>query len=448
MRAPFVSTQKRSLASTETTLRASGGSFSFWAWMVALLCLLTPAPVDAHPFAVSSFDARTDGRSIDFAFRFDSISVVELLQRSGEGRDGVQKKDIPNYEDELRAYFDAKFQVLNDGRPCHHKAARVFAYNDKLDKLEWQLRFDCPGELGTLRLESELFLSEENPHQIIGNFRHLRAQERYFFTGGERVATIEVGALKQQEGPLPAMQSSFGPPPGIRIATPPPGAFDKGAPARKADAPTRTPGISPERTAAAAQPVAGEDSSAPTQPMGFGHWFEFGITHIFEGYDHLLFVLCLVIVVTTWKQLALVISAFTLAHSLTLAAGALDLVVVSPKIVEPAVALTILWVALENVLREEPKARARMTFAFGLIHGFAFSGVLREMGIAGGELLVPLLGFNLGVEAGQLAIVVPLFPLVLWVQKEPGRAKRARVLVGMGVAVMAVYWFIERVFLS
>ena len=303
-----------------------------------------------------------------------------------------------------------------------------------------------------MRLKSELFLSEENPHQIIGNFRYKRAQERYFFTGGEREATIVVNDLKQQKGPLPSLQSTFGPPPGVKLARPPKGRSTRARRRRKRPlrlelrASTRRP-LKAKREAEAAAKV----SAAPAkqaQPAGFGHWFEFGISHIFEGYDHLLFVLCLVIVVTTWKRLALVITAFTLAHSMTLALGALDLVVVSPALVEPAVALTILWVALENVFREEPEARARITFAFGLIHGFAFSGVLRDAGMTGGDLFTPLLGFNLGVEAGQLVLVLPLFPGVLWLQKEPERAKRARVAVGIGVAVMAVYWFIERVFLG
>ena len=439
-----------SLSATSTpeqpALRFGGAPVWLCCLLIFASVFVRPTPVDAHPFAVSNFDARTEGSSIDFAFRFDSISVVELLQRKHPEVDEIKKKNIPDYYEELREYFDQKFHVYNDGQRCGHTAPRVFEYAPKIDRLRWELRFNCPGTLGTVTLESELFLSEENPHQIIGNFRYKRAQERYFFTGGERVATIPVNDLKQQKGPLPAMQSTFGPPPGVRIAPPPEGAFDKSAPPKKADPPTRTAGVKPTAEGGAAERRAPEGEGSG--PAGFGHWLKFGISHIFEGYDHLLFVLCLVIVVTTWKQLALVISAFTVAHSITLALGALDLVVVSPSLVEPAVALTILWVALENVFREEPEARARMTFAFGLIHGFAFSGVLREAGMSGGDLFTPLLGFNLGVEAGQLICVMPIFPIVLWLQKEPERAKRARVLVGIGVGVMAVYWFIERVFLG
>ena len=430
---------------------ARGKPVFAWLLLVFVGLLVRPRSVEAHPFAVSSFDARTDGGAIDFAFRFDSTSVVELLRRKHPDAGDLRKKNIADYDAMLREYFDAKFLVFNDDRPCAYGEPRVFEYNEKLDKLMWEIRFDCSGELGTVRLRSELFLSEENPHQIIGNFRHERAQERYFFTGGEREATIVVGELRQQKGPLPAMQSTFGPPPGVKLAVPPEGAIDKGAPPTKAAPPTRTPGISPQSAKASREAVATaseSDEAIRAQPAGFGHWFEFGISHIFEGYDHLLFVLCLVIVVTSWKRLALVITSFTLAHSITLALGALDLVVVSPVVVEPAVALTILWVALENVFRSEPEARARITFAFGLIHGFAFSGVLRDAGMSGGDLLTPLLGFNLGVEAGQLILVLPLFPGVLWLQKQPERAKRARVVVGIGVAVMAVYWFIERVFLG
>jgi hydrogenase/urease accessory protein HupE len=170
-----------------------------------------------------------------------------------------------------------------------------------------------------------------------------------------------------------------------------------------------------------------------------------GIFHILGGFDHVLFVIALVSVVASWSQLAKVVTSFTAAHSITLALGALELVRISPRLVEPLIAASILYVGLENVFRESPRARLGVTFGFGLVHGFGFSGVLRDLGLARAQLAPALVGFNLGVEIGQLMIVAPLAPLV-WLLRRRGAAYRTfRVGANACVALVAAWWFVQRV---
>ena len=163
------------------------------------------------------------------------------------------------------------------------------------------------------------------------------------------------------------------------------------------------------------------------------------------GFDHILFVLSLLLVTKRWRDLAIVITGFTVAHSITLALGALDLVAMPASIAEPLIAASIVYVALENIFRPKPRARLPVTFAFGLIHGFGFSGVLRDMGLPSANLVPSLLGFNLGVEVGQIAIVAPLFPFLLWLQRHRTRAYR-RTTIGTSAvfAVFGAWWLVER----
>jgi hypothetical protein len=115
------------------------------------------------------------------------------------------------------------------------------------------------------------------------------------------------------------------------------------------------------------------------------------------------------------------------------------------RIVEPLIALSVLLVALDALARPKSNARAAVTFAFGLLHGFGLSSVLREAGLSGRELVPALLGFNVGVELGQLLIVAPLFPLVLWLRRRETVYARARLVMCSGVAVLAIVWIVLRV---
>ena len=169
-----------------------------------------------------------------------------------------------------------------------------------------------------------------------------------------------------------------------------------------------------------------------------------GVEHILTGYDHLVFLLGLIILGGTLKSLVGVVSSFTVAHSLTLILATLDLVILPTRFVEAAIALSICYVALENMFVREVRYRWVITFFFGLIHGFGFSNVLREMQLPKSGLAASLLSFNLGVEVGQLAILLLLFPAVLYLS----RRRWHSVAINLTSALMlglGGFWFVQRV---
>lgn len=187
----------------------------------------------------------------------------------------------------------------------------------------------------------------------------------------------------------------------------------------------------------------GQDTSG--RGAGF---FRLGVQHILTGYDHLLFLVALLLRGGRLLSLLKIITAFTVAHSVTLALAVLGVVTIPDRIVEPLIAASIVWVAAENVLlRNAPSHRWLVSFLFGLVHGFGFASAVEPLALPRGRLALALLGFNLGVEGGQALVVAFLSPLLLWMRgsvSEP-RVARAASLV---VAAVGCAWLIERLFLG
>jgi len=196
--------------------------------------------------------------------------------------------------------------------------------------------------------------------------------------------------------------------------------------------------------------VAGE-SVAEAKSSTFSDFFALGMEHIVTGYDHLLFLFALLAVThSVWPALK-IITFFTIAHSMTLAFAGLNLIDLPGTIVEPLIAATIIYVGIENIIRgEHPKGRHWLTFGFGLIHGFGFAGVLREMDISSGDtgILLPLLSFNLGIETGQIAIASLVLPMIWWLNNRLAIAEHCLRGVSVLVSLMGVYWLLERTVLA
>lgn len=172
-----------------------------------------------------------------------------------------------------------------------------------------------------------------------------------------------------------------------------------------------------------------------------------GFTHIVPyGLDHILFVLGIFLLSTRLKSVLLQVTAFTVAHSITLALAIYGVVAVSPRIVEPMIALSIVCVALENLATSELKPwRVAVVFAFGLLHGMGFAGVLRELGLRH-ELLTALIAFNVGVEAGQLTVIAAAFALVAWwARTKPWYRTRFVVPASALIAMVGIFWTVQRV---
>ena len=174
----------------------------------------------------------------------------------------------------------------------------------------------------------------------------------------------------------------------------------------------------------------------------------YGVVHILKGMDHLLFVLCLIWIAGTWQRILLTITGFTIAHSITLALSALDLMRLATPPIEAGIALSVAFLASEVIRgqRDSLTWRFPMSIAslFGLVHGLGFASVLRDIGLAQLHLIPSLLSFNLGVEIGQILFALPVALLMWQVRTRDWAANALRLTMGYGVGAIAAFWFINR----
>lgn len=176
---------------------------------------------------------------------------------------------------------------------------------------------------------------------------------------------------------------------------------------------------------------------------------ELGYEHIVpKGLDHILFVLGLFLLSARLRPLLWQVTAFTVAHSITLGLTIYGVLSLPSSIVEPLIALSIMYVGLENIWVKELKPwRIALVFLFGLLHGMGFAGVLSELGLPESDFLTALLFFNVGVEAGQLSVILGSFILVFWLLKDERRYRQWVIVpFSIMIALMGGYWLIERLF--
>jgi hypothetical protein len=183
----------------------------------------------------------------------------------------------------------------------------------------------------------------------------------------------------------------------------------------------------------------------------FKIYLELGFTHIIPlGFDHILFILSLYLLSPKLKTIIWQATAFTIAHSITLGLALYGVVSVPSHIVEPIIALSIMFVAIENIITEKLRpTRILLVFIFGLIHGLGFAGVLKDLGLPKGEFINALVSFNIGVELGQIAIILGAWLLFgKWFSHKPWYRKFIVNPLSALIAVIALYWTIERIFFA
>jgi hydrogenase/urease accessory protein HupE len=222
----------------------------------------------------------------------------------------------------------------------------------------------------------------------------------------------------------------------------------------RADEPTVEVSLEPDTDA------AGPHASPAPQPS-FRQFFALGVRHILTGYDHLLFLFALLLACRGWRAVLGVVTCFTVAHSITLALAGLDLVRVPARIVEPLIAATIVAVGVENLYLSLSNGRAGaadgapalhrsryvLTFVFGLLHGFGFAMALRELGLGArsAPILRPLLGFNLGVEVGQVAVAAIALPILWQLRRVPLFARHGGRALSAAIAGVGLIWLLQRI---
>jgi hypothetical protein len=199
---------------------------------------------------------------------------------------------------------------------------------------------------------------------------------------------------------------------------------------------------------------------SPSKWRAFVEYLQAGVWHILSGIDHLLFLLSLLLpAVLLWRDgrwepvtqarpalisILKVVTAFTLAHSITLTLAALDVVRLPSRLTESVIAASIIVAALNNIFPIVTDSRARIAFAFGLLHGFGFASVLSDMGLPHGARVVSLLAFNLGIEAGQLAVVLTVMPIVYGIRAGAFYRRGVMPWGSAAIALIATVWLVQR----
>ena len=375
----------------------------------------------------SKYEATAIGRNIAFVFALDRGAVLQLLERE-VAHAKVDPRAIETYRAYFSDYLFRRFSVGNDGVACSHPAELGrFFWDEPTGRVLAVTKYRCAAELDELTIRSLVTHDLPIPHELVGDLQYRHALVRSFFSGDDVEAQIALGSLPQSADA------------GGAAAGRARGRFSYvGVPDRE------------RRYTALAQTELGVELRAEAandvHPLEtLWHFIGQGVLHIFTGYDHILFILTLLLAVGTWRRLAVIVTSFTAAHSITLAVATLGLVTIPARVIEPLIALSVLLVAADALLRPGANARATVTFGFGLVHGFGLSNVLRDLGLSGRELAPALLGFNVGVEVGQLAIVAAVFPLLRVLRQRHDTYASARRLFCGSVAVVAMFWIVLRV---
>lgn len=263
----------------------------------------------------------------------------------------------------------------------------------------------------------------------------------------QAVAATKVVPKKARATPPAPAKAPLGTAPKVAAKPEPPKPASAAAPAPVAPAvgEIAPPVASPPPMVQEATPV--ETAPPPARGSAVATYLQMGFTHILpQGLDHILFVLGLFLLGSNTKALLKQITAFTVAHSITLALATLNVVRLPGRVIEPLIALSIAVVAVENLFAKEVRPwRTLVVFAFGLVHGLGFAEVFADAGLSGGGLLTALLSFNVGVELGQLTVVGMALLAVGWFRKDERYRRAVVVPASLAIAAISLFWTVERV---
>ncbi len=433
-------------------------------WLLScLLALASMSPAWAHKASDAYLSLSQHGGVLslrwDVALR--DLDAVTSLDSNDDGR--LTWGEVQAHQVEIEAYLLSHWTMravsangASDGGNCTftpERSAQGQALPPQLERrvdgtyYVMNLRADCPSQSGRYEIRYSLMRGVDPTHR--GLLKVHGAQTNLISLSPEAGAT----SLTWVASDAPLVPASAAEPASPQL-------LDVG----------RMVGKSPEQkpsTRSAAKPegtVAGPSEGFNT----FVQMWRDGIHHILIGTDHILFLLCLLLPavlyrpassaghrerlrpVAHWHQamgpVLMTVTMFTLAHSITLVLAALKLVSISPRLIEPAIALTIALAAIDNIHPIFRGRRYLFTFLFGLVHGFGFAGALTEMNLPMSGFVQAVLAFNLGVETGQLLVVLPSMGVLLILRRWTWYTRQVLPAGSMLALLVAAGWFIERVF--
>ena len=408
--------------------------------LAALALLAVAGSAAAHKASDAYVTLRVAGA--DVTARLD-IALRDLdrdLDLDANADDRLSWGEVRTRWSDIAALARAGLATRADGTPCTPSGpdgASALATHSDGRYAVVHLAWHCAAPVQRLDLDYRLFARTDPTHR--GIVRYARDE-----------APLQLAVLSPGAGP-------------VRLRLP-------ALPAAPAPASSEAGPLATTVTIAAA-PAASADIEAPSGLAAFGGFVREGIHHILIGYDHILFLLSLLLP-SVWQRrreldratgatrtrwvpataarpvlvgVLQVVTAFTLAHSIMLALSVLGIVDPPSRWVESTIAASVVLAALNNVWPVIAEARWKLTFVFGLVHGFGFASALKDAGLARGDLAAPLLGFNLGVEIGQLCIVALVLPLA-WSLRATRTYRGAFAGGSLAIASVAALWLVQRIF--
>jgi hydrogenase/urease accessory protein HupE len=376
---------------------------SFWiapaTALAALAALVLPAaPAIAHTVDISSakiLPQDADQYRVDIGLL--GTDLERMFQETQEERAGVDLSPPGVLETEIGKFILKRVELRNaEGKLCASRVA--YAGEDPTNPYDAKvaLQFDCAGVSGPIFYDPA----------------------RLMTTQGKRAKQlVSIGENSQPPVLTPEQRAGAAPAPGQVLIFPADGAIDL------------------------TKPLLTPWELAPK-------FFHAGVEHIMTGYDHLCFLLAVVLWASRVWPVVKIVTAFTASHSVTLSLAALNLVNLPSVWVEIAIALSIVYVAVENFFTRVVDTRWRDTFLFGFIHGFGFASGLIELGVPQRAVVPALASFNIGVEAGQIGVVLVVVPLLMAIDRVSDKGKRNPKLVyacSSVIALFGLYWMAERV---
>jgi hypothetical protein len=378
-------------SATSATSASSGSLARLVALGVASTALLLAAPAAAHAVGISkgSYVARGAGVVVVVTLaRPELVATIDALDVDGAGK--LDESELARGQAAIGAAFVPGVSITADGTSCAGSFdAASFAEQDGVDV---RLTYACAS----------------HPSDVQVHFGLLDRLSR----GHRHVAHLELDAAVQDDVLYGTHQD-------IEV-----------------------------RVDAAHAPLASGDNTGSAATAGGGPhvlaWVRMGVEHILTGYDHLVFLFGLVLIGGRLRSLVGAVTAFTVAHSMTLALAVLDVWSPPSRLVEMAIAGSIVWVGIENLFVANARGRWRLTFPFGLVHGFGFASALREIALPRAQVPLALVSFNVGVELGQLATMALLIPALLYARATGWLGPRGTRALSVCVAGAGAVWLVSR----
>ncbi|WP_019914273.1 HupE/UreJ family protein [Paenibacillus sp. HW567] len=385
--------------------------FAFLTFIMALFisAIFANPTASAHALSASFTTVTFDKNKTDLLFSLDVISILESMDVDTNRNGILEKEEVEANRHKLEEWIDDSVVLeMNERQQAGELVDLTLEKKENKEILTWHFTYPAFTSGQTISIQDGLYSqATSSPYVNLVTARNGSQLSETVLQGKSRTWTLLL-TEDQQEQQLT-------------------GAGDSG---NQASAPSN-----------------GQET-ATTMSSG-SDWFSFfklGMNHILTGYDHLLFLFALLLRKQKLKQYISIITAFTLAHSITLTLAVLGWITLPSRIVESVIALSICYVALENIFRREIRFRWVITFLFGLIHGIGFSDILREMNLPKTHLAIDLISFNVGIEFIQLCIVLLLLPLLVFMQKR----SFFKPVVTYGswlITVMGAVWLVQRIFL-